>query len=93
MTPSEGLGDNRVIGAEGTPVSQTLVQNEWDDPIRAIDGKCYYGTHFSGKDLPYEYDFPQSYLTDGWKMVENHISTGPYNGSGGICFSFSPDEK
>ena len=75
--PSDGLDDNRVIGAEGTPVSETRVENEWDDTIRAVDGKDYYGIHFSGKSLPYEYNFPKDYLEDGWSIVNKlHDKTG-----------------
>lgn len=74
--PSEGIDNNCIPKAKGFPVSATLDAGVWDDPFVAADGQTYYGVHFTGKHLPYEYGFETPLEEDGWTMVENYYKTG-----------------
>ena len=74
--PSEGLGNDLVGMASGVPVSTTLVDGVWDEPIVAADGQTYYAAHFNGKHLPYEYGFGPPLVEEGWTMVDNVGNTG-----------------
>ena len=70
LPPSEGLGDNVVIGGQGFPLSATFEDGVWDDPVTAIDRQTYYAAHFTGKTLPYEYGFENNDLdAEGWTLV------------------------
>ena len=70
VAPSEGLGDNCIPKAKGIPVSKTLIDGVWDDPLVAADGNTYYGAPFNGKHLPYEYGFETPLDEEGWTMVD-----------------------
>ncbi len=81
VAPSEGLGDNCIPRSEGIPVSATLIDGVWDEPLLAADGITYYEAHFDGKRLPYEYGFETPLDEDGWKMVDCMGYTGVYSDS------------
>lgn len=91
VAPSEGLGDNCIPRSEGIPVSATLIDGVWDEPLLAADGITYYEAHFDGKRLPYEYGFETPLDEDGWKMVDCMGYTGVYSDdaihSGNSAFS------
>ena len=75
--PSVDLGNDLVGMTRGIPVSETLIDGVWDDPIVAVDGQTYYAPHFNGKHLPYTYGFENNSLAEeGWTMVV----TGGYTG-------------
>ena len=66
---------NVVPGAEGQPVSATPTENEWDEPLVAIDGKTYYGAHISGgRPLPYSFGFEQ--MPCGWSVYDTCDQSG-----------------
>jgi hypothetical protein len=90
LAPSERMDDNCIIGAEGIPVSETLEADEWDDPILAADGITYYGVHYDGKYLPYDYGFETPLDEDGWMMADCIDLTGlrEINHSGNYSFFF-----
>ena len=93
VVPSEGLGNNIISMEKGAPVSATLVDGVWDDPVMAADGQTYYGAHFNGKRLPYEYGFETPLEEDGWTMVDRVYGTrifcDEYNHSGNCYFIFT----
>lgn len=69
-------GDFIIDGAEGMPVSATLIDGSWDEPVTGNDGNTYYAAHVSGISLPYSYGFENNDLAlEGWMQV---------NGSSGI---------
>ena len=69
--PSEGLGNNIIARANGTPISVSFVDGVWDEPVTATDGQPYYAAHFNGHHLPYEYGFENNDLSaEGWTMVD-----------------------
>ncbi len=93
IAPSEGLGNDLVGMASGVPVSRTLVNGVWDDPIVAADGRTYYGVHFTGKHLPYTYGFETPLAEEGWTMVDEDSgtkieTTTRYSHSGRHAFGF-----
>ena len=68
--PSEGLGEHRIIGAEGFPVSETNEADVWDEEVTGTDEETYYAAHFTGKRLPYSYGFENDDLeAEGWTLV------------------------
>lgn len=77
--PSEGIGDNCIPKAKGAPVSTILIDGVWDEPFVAADGITYYGVHFNGKHLPYEYGFDTPLDEEGWTMVDCLESAGIYD--------------
>ena len=99
VAPSEGLGDNCIPRAKGTPVSATLDDGVWDDPFVAADGITYYGVHFNGKHLPYEYGFETPLDEDGWTRVDctkyTNIEkvTNSHGGNYGFCFMEPNDQR
>ncbi len=74
--PSEGLGANSIPGAEGTPVSSSIVDGIWEKPVTAADGITYYAASPSGINLPYEYGFETALNTEGWTVVNGIDGTG-----------------
>ena len=70
VSPSNGLGDNIIIGAEGIPVSIEYVPGKWDEEVRVADSQICYGPHFTGKRLPYLYGFENNDLiAEGWTLL------------------------
>ena len=63
-------GDFIIDGVEGKPVSATLNDGVWDEPIIGADGNTYYASHIVGKNLPYTYGFENNDLAlEGWTQV------------------------
>ena len=84
------------FGGADTPVSSTIVEGVWNDPVTAADGIRYYGK-IKKKTIPYAYGFEDGNpFADGWKLVNGILSTEILHEAsdsyeGNYCFKFSND--
>lgn len=70
-THSQNIGT-----AQGIAVSATIIDDEWDIPLTAIDGQTYYMRSLYSKNLPYTYNCNIPLEEEGWSMRDCLEGTG-----------------
>ncbi|MBR4729960.1 MAG: fibronectin type III domain-containing protein [Prevotella sp.] len=73
VSPSANLGNYAIAGAQGEPVSASLVEGEWDRAVTAADGNTYYAKD-NRVHLPYSCGFENG--LEGWTMLNCHENSG-----------------
>ncbi len=68
------LGDNFLLGTEGTPISKNFVDGEWDTTVKAADGNTYYTRHVTPIEMPYSYGFENG--MNGWRVWSLEATSG-----------------